>query len=418
MKNFNFRRVEFLFGILFILGLLFLGLPSYAESGAFGNDPLKGFNFQKYKILETTFNYAPLREAADANSKRFTHLKSGISLFADKENSEFYEVDLGLNRPYWIEKRYVEVHGNIPEKRGSEVSKISFYQGPKHYFAKINTPIQTTYKVYQNEGGLTFKLYDVNLKNYVEDKVNVVSKKDVKDVFNYNFESGENSSGILTVNYKTDAQIYGYEVKKADDGLVFEIRKPFKVRQNNPFRGVRIALDAGHGGDENGAVSNGVYEKDINLAITKELNKILKKRGAKIFMTRKRDVNVGLYKRVDFALDKKADFLISIHQNSLPNPAEYEKRHGAGVYYYNQNAKDLAYKVQKKLVKATGFKDDGVFNASFALTRPANPVSVLVECGYLIHPYERKKLSEKDFQKTVAEGIADGLEEFLKNAKY
>lgn len=418
MKNVNLKRIEFLFRNLFILSALFVGLPSYAEDNAIGNDPLKEFDFQKYTILETTFNYAPLREAADANSKRFTHLKSGISLFADKENSEFYEVDLGLNKPYWIEKRYVEVHGNIPEKRGSEVSKIRFYQGPKHYIAKISTPIQTSYKVYQNKDGLMFQLYDVNLKNYIEDKVDVKTKKAVRDNFSYYFKSGANSSGILTVNFKTDAQIYGYEVKKADDGLVFEIRKPFKVRQEEPFKGVRIALDAGHGGDEKGAVAEGIYEKDINLAVTKQLNKILKKRGAKTFMTRKKDVNVGLYKRVDYAIDEKADFLISIHQNSLANPAAYERKHGAGVYYYNQNARDLAYKVQEELVKATGFKDDGVFNASFALTRSTNPVSILVECGYLIHPYERRKLSEKSFQKVVAEGIADGIEEFLKNAKY
>ena len=87
------------------------------------------------------------------------------------------------------------------------------------------------------------------------------------------------------------------------------------------------------------------------------------------------------------------------------------------VYYYNENAKNLAYSVQKSLVRATNFKDDGVSVMPFPILQITSPASIMVECGYIIHPYERAKLSDKEFQKTVAEGIANGVENHLKNVR-
>lgn len=393
---------------------LFLGLYTLLLSfiPVAAADEFKGVGISKYAVLETTFNYAPVREKANTDAARFTHLREGISLFADEQNSKFYKVDLGLDKPYWIEKKYVEVQGVTPEIRGSSLSKIKFYQNKNNYFVKINTPIQTPYKIYQNGNGLEFKLYNVS-----DCKKNIkVRHKKTKDKFSWSLKSLPDTQGVLTVNYKNTAPVYGYDVKKKDNALVFEIRKPIKINRKKPLKGVKIALDPGHGGWEPGVVSGGYKEKDVNLEITKQLNKSLKKRGAKTFLTRHKDIYADLYDRVDFAKDNKADFLISIHQNSLPNPEYYEKKHGAGVYYYNENAKMLANVVQKNLVKETGFRDDGVFNRSFAVTRSTNPVSILVECGYLIHPEERAKLTNKKFQKIVAKGITDGVEEYLKGA--
>lgn len=401
------KKRNLLLKVQFITLCLMLAsnLPSFSKDNFTEKD------VSKYTLLQTTFNYTPIRESASDGAKRFTHLKSGIALFAQKHNSEFYKLDLGLDKPYWIEKRYVKVEGTIPEKKVSKISKIKFYESKRNYLVKINTPIQTSYKINQNKNGLQFFVFDVSTN---DKKINV-KYKDKEDRFDYSIKKVQNSSGILTVNYKNKGPIYGYDVKKTNNGLVFKIRKPVEINDKKPLKGIKIALDPGHGGNEKGVVSGGFAEKDVNLQIANELNKILKEQGAKTILTRKKDVDTGLYKRVDMANKANADFLISIHQNSLANPKNYEKKHGAGVYYYNENAKDLAYTVQKNLVKSTGFKDDGVFNASFAITRATNPVSILVECGYLIHPYERKKLTDKEFQKTVAKAISNGLEEYLLN---
>lgn len=391
---------------------LFLGLIILLSTcPVLAQDNISGAGITKYAVLETTFNYSPVRDSANPDAKRFTHLKEGILLFSDEQNSKFYKVDLGLDKPYWIEKRYVKAQDTVFEKKGSKVSKIKFYQNRKNYLVKIDTPVQTPYKIYQRGNNLEFRLFNVE-----DNKKNVkVKYKNTADKFNWSIKNAPHSKGILTVNYKNTLPVYGYDVIKKDNALVFEIKKPLKINPKKPLKGIKIALDPGHGGWEPGVVAGGYKEKDVNLEITKELNKALKKRGAKTVLTRKKDVYTDLYDRVDFAKEKRTDFFISVHQNSLPNPANYEKKHGAGVYYYNENAKPLAYSVQKGLVAATGFKDDGVFNRSFAVTRTTNPVSILVECGYLIHPYERAKLTDKKFQKTVAKGIANGVEAYLKS---
>lgn len=364
------------------------------------------------KFIKTTFDYAPIREGASRNADRFTHLRSGISLYSNKQTKDFYKVDLGLDEPYWIEKIYIEENGKAKENKASKVSKIKFYQNRKNYVVKINTKTKTPYKIYHKENGdkgyLKFQLYNVAVDN----KDLKVKFKD-GGKFNYSVKGANNNSEILTVNFRNNKPVFGYDVESKHKSLVLNIKKPLKVDKKKPLDNIKIALDAGHGGKECGAVSGGFYEKNINLQITNELNRILKDRGAKTVLTRKKDVDTGLYTRVDKARSKNVDIFISVHQNSLPNPKNWAKKHGSGVYYYNDNAKVLAQSVQKNLVKKTGFRDDGVFNASFAVVRSSDPVSILVECGYIIHPYERKKLTDPAFQKVVASAIADGVEEYL-----
>ncbi len=368
-------------------------------------------NIKEPKLLKTTFDYAPIRDGASRNASRFTHLRQGVSLYSNEHNANFYKVDLGLDKPYWIEKIYIKETKKIKNKP-SKVSKIKFYEDKENYIVKINTKTKTPYKIYHTESGdtgyLKFQLYNVEINNE-----NLKVKFNDSGKFNYFVKKARDNSEILTVNFRNDKPVFGYDVENKYNGFVFKIKKPLDIDKTKPLNNVKVALDPGHGGKEPGAVSGGIYEKDLNLQITKELDKILNERGAKTVLTRDKDTDTDLYERVDVARKKDTDIFISIHQNSLPNPKNWAKKHGSGVYYYNDNAKVLAYSVQKQLVKQTGFKDDGVFNASFAVVRSTNPVSILVECGYIIHPYERKKLADPAFQKIVAKAIADGVEEYL-----
>ena len=84
------------------------------------------------------------------------------------------------------------------------------------------------------------------------------------------------------------------------------------------------------------------------------------------------------------------------------------------MYYYNKQAYALASQLQTQLLKQTVFRNDGINFASFALTRPTNPVSVLVECGYLIDQNEKEKLTNKKFQKEFAKALTTGVENYLR----
>ena len=89
------------------------------------------------------------------------------------------------------------------------------------------------------------------------------------------------------------------------------------------------------------------------------------------------------------------------------------KKYGTGTYYFNNSAKPLAEAIKQNMIKATSFRDDGTNYASFALNRPTMPISVLVECGYIIKEDEAKKLANKKFQKIVAKAITKGVEDYL-----
>ena len=408
------KKMLFLFAA-FLLAVHILISPVFAENAWEEDDGLR------YFVLKTTFDRTPLREAPSANAPRYTHLRKGVTIFAEEYDSDFYIVNFGTSKRYWVEKKYVSFEDKVLEKRGTKISKIKLYNNKRNYVVKIKTKtdIQTPYKIEQSGKNLAFRLYDVDIKKNKKRSKNKDLHKFSKRTENFNIAlmKPDIKTGVLAVDYRSGAPVFGYDVKRRNNALILEIRKPLDIKSRKSLKGVKIALDAGHGGSEPGCISRGIKEKDINLQITKKLNKELKKRGAKTILTRKKDMDTGLYKRIDIASKAKADFLISIHQNSLPNPSEYEKKHGSGVYYYKENAKSLAYSVQNSLVRATGFKDDGVFNSSLAITRATNPVSILVECGYLIHPYERAKLTDEEFQNTVAEGIANGVEKHLKYVK-
>lgn len=359
----------------------------------------------KYTIIKTINNYSPIRENADVNAKRFSHLKKGTTIFADDSNEDFFRVDLGLNKPYWIEKKYVDISSSANKKELPEIKDIVLSDTDKYYTIKIKTPVLTAYnEIEKTDKSLEFILYDV-----VFDE-NVLKAKGKSDA---DFKISKDEFNNLKISYSSKYLLTGHDVEKIPDGLLIKIKKPFDVSKKHPLKGITVVIDPGHGGNDFGACANGLREKDLNLQISKILSEKLKDEGAKVYLTREDDIDVDLYDRIDFAKINNADFLISIHQNSLPNPANVDKKHGVGVYYYNKEAYKFASEVQKSLVEGTEFRDDGVNFASFALTRSAMPVCILVECGYIIHKEEAKKLSDAEFQKLLSDCIMKGIKNYL-----
>jgi len=99
-----------------------------------------------------------------------------------------------------------------------------------------------------------------------------------------------------------------------------------------------IAVDAGHGGVDPGTIGvDGIYEKNVTLAMAKELKRQLDATGRfNVFLTRKSDVSVGLRERVARAREAQADLFISLHADSLRD----HKMRGATVYTLRENASD------------------------------------------------------------------------------
>ncbi len=215
------------------------------------------------------------------------------------------------------------------------------------------------------------------------------------------------------------------EIRTQADGkcvVILTIRLVPHGEINGGLKGKTIIVDAGHGGSDCGAIgASGVYEKDITLAVAKELQKQLILEGANVLMTRTTDrdvsrqqdasVRVELGDRVVVAEELQADVFVSIHLNSFTSP----DIGGVETYYYqgSLSGERLAYAVQKSLMEQFDLKDRGVKTANFYLLKNSSMPSILTELAFISNPREEKLLISSSAQALFAQAILTGLKQYF-----
>lgn len=174
--------------------------------------------------------------------------------------------------------------------------------------------------------------------------------------------------------------------------------------------------DTCHGGKDVGTSYNKIYEKDINLAISLKLERVLTKYGAIVILTRTGDYdlsspNVSLRKKSDFdnriklINNNNVDLYLSIHQNYL-NDFDY---YGPQVFYNNDNY-DLAKIIQEFLNRISDAKrETKKIPSSTYMYSKLKVKGVLIECGFISNAQERLKLTTDEYQEIVANAIGDGV---------
>jgi len=182
-----------------------------------------------------------------------------------------------------------------------------------------------------------------------------------------------------------------------------------------------IYLDPGHGGKDPGAIGRtyGTFEKDVTLALSLEIEQILKGAGYNVYATRHEDSTVDLVTRSSVINNMKADIAVSIHCNSATDP----KPDYFAVYVYKLGgeAEKLAYKVITRVATATGWKwgadDDGIREKDLHMVRETKMPAILIECGFISNPAQEKQLATPDFRKKLAKAIADGIMDYIGREK-
>jgi N-acetylmuramoyl-L-alanine amidase len=220
----------------------------------------------------------------------------------------------------------------------------------------------------------------------------------------------------VTVHLSGERQ-WGYKLYYDETTLCLDVKRPVEPDSApKKLSGIRICLDPGHGGSESGAIGcSGIREAEINLAISLKLKQVLEAEGASITLTRSAPAeNPTLDERVKIATDGGVDFLISIHNNALPDGRDPWKERGSSTYWYHPQAIELAKSLKDSLVQNLGFIDLGARYQNLALARPTAMPAVLVEVGFMINPDEYAKLIDPSFQTKVAEALRDGLLSYLK----
>jgi N-acetylmuramoyl-L-alanine amidase len=230
-----------------------------------------------------------------------------------------------------------------------------------------------------------------------------------------------------------------------------------KPKQPTQGRNIIIAIDAGHGGDDPGALGRYSYEKKITLQIAKRLlRKINQQAGMSAFLIREGDYFVGLHQRTAIARKGEADFLVSIHADGFTsarprgasvlvlskrratteqgrwmenNEAHSELIGGAGkmmqgssnLPYLQKMVLDMSmgnsmavgykvgYRVVQELKKVTHLHQAAPVHASLAVLKSPDIPSILVEAGFITNPTEERLLNQAAHQNKITNAVFNGI---------
>ena len=180
--------------------------------------------------------------------------------------------------------------------------------------------------------------------------------------------------------------------------------------------------DTCHGGRDPGTMYNSIKEKDLNLEISKALEKELTKNGAIVYMIRTSDIDLSsiydskkkrgdLYRRLLKIKENKSDLYLSIHINWYQSSAHK----GAEVLYnsINKNNKILADAIMNEFKTNQKSKRE-IKKTNLYMYKNITIPGVLIETGYLSNPTERRLLQSESYQKELAKSITNGVKNYLK----
>lgn len=169
-----------------------------------------------------------------------------------------------------------------------------------------------------------------------------------------------------------------------------------------------VIIDPGHGGADLGAADSYVYEKHINLDVSRRLERSLKEAGFKTIMTRTKDEFIALSERSAIANRYRNAIFVSIHFNSSYRTAAL----GIETFYRSSTSEKLAQLVQRELIKNVRATDRGVKTANFAVLRNTKHPAVLVEGGFVSNQEERSAMCDPLYRQIVADSVARAVVQY------
>lgn len=190
--------------------------------------------------------------------------------------------------------------------------------------------------------------------------------------------------------------------------------------------GVKLVIDPGHGGKDNGTCYQNVLEDELNLQVAEKLMNICLDEGAISSLTRVGDYDLAslyapnrkredLKARVDYINNSGADLFVSLHMNSFPKNLSV---HGPMVYYdkNKEQSKLLAENINDSLNEFSKL-DKKIRYDDFYLFRNTKIPGVLVECGFISNSGDRNNLLKEDYQNKLAQAIYAGIDDFFHGTK-
>jgi N-acetylmuramoyl-L-alanine amidase len=212
--------------------------------------------------------------------------------------------------------------------------------------------------------------------------------------------------------------------------LIDPVLRPNFIQNAGDFR--TVVIDPGHGGKDPGATNSLGNESDYNLKVAGLVRTQLQLKGFKVVMTRESDNYLSLQERVDFANAVKENAVyVSIHFNSGNRAArgiETFTLSPPGVAHYGSDWKAtddqsrvgnehdsaniaLATSVHGSILRRLGKNtfDRGIKRARFSVLSGVTHPAILLEGGFMTHPYEARLIENPEYQNAIAGGIVDAI---------
>jgi len=205
----------------------------------------------------------------------------------------------------------------------------------------------------------------------------------------------------------------------------FVIKRPPSVDvidSTKTLKTTLVVIDPGHGGEDFGTRSLSkpkYHEKSLNLTTSLALNDYLQKMGYKTYMTRSKDEFIALQRRAEAANEYQADLFVSVHYNSAPA----KEADGIEIFYYKSNddkerssaSRRLASSILSQVITMTHANSRGIKHGNFAVIRETKMPAILIEGGFLTNEEEMAKIKDPAYVKSIAWGIAKGIEAYFEN---
>lgn len=336
-------------------------------------------------------------------------LDTGIIIKIIDSTRSMYLIQLSKNHTAYIDKTFIEIDSNFQPKKFYLTNSWSVRGSNNHSdVVTISMDEKLPFKSWMviNPSKIMVELYGVQSNtNWI---TQLSSAKEVKNIY---FNQTEDDVVQVTIELK-HKQHWGYSISYQQKSLSISVKHP---PQKLRVKDLVIAVDAGHGGSNFGArgLESKILEKEYTLFFAKELEKILKRKGAKVIMTRDNDTTIHNSDRVLFLQNEKPNILISLHLNSSSKTTVK----GTSTYYKHIGFRPLSQTILSRMLEADLNEFGNVGHFNFTLNSPTDFINTLVEIAFLSNAEDEEKIQSKKFQKLVAVKIYKGINDFLKKVK-
>lgn len=349
-------------------------------------------------------------DAESGNS--YYNLRCGKRVYIDKKNSP------ETNR-VTVSKMY---QGELPEYNNINLNQI-FVDGNHTYFT-FDTEWKAPFAVEigpQNYTNPQNQDYSISAVTY--------SYVDIKffyaQTLNGSFDLSDNmlfntaqiipvSDGyILRLYLKSVGAFYGWNAEYNSNGqLVFEFLNPPKVNGINDLTGLKIVIDAGHGGRDTGALGlrpDINPEKERNLSLANKLKSQLESYGATVIMTRTSDNDMSADERCAFLRRQGADLCVSIHHDS----SERASANGGSIFCFNAFSDKATKCVFDRTLSGNFYTVTQKSWHYFYLARVSSCPVVLTESGFISNEQDFVGIIDENTNNLKAKAITDGILDYF-----